>query len=540
MTNHEPLAAGGAIPTSETVGLLRHPLMWILIAYAALGLSLLSVYQFQINPDGIAYLDIAEKYARGDFWGAINAYWSPLLSWLVVPWRWVGVPPQIAVKLVLLGSGGLALCGIWRLLDDAPLVTRVMATAGAMPLTAYHALSVITPDLLVAAVLLWYLAWLVDEWTDGWKLVWGGCLGVLSYVAKAFAFPFFVAHLLCGWRLAFARATPGYERFRSLAITLGTFGVLSSAWIVALYMKYGVWMIGSTGRYNYALAGPRMRFVHSMETSFFPPAEAGDTSAWTDPTRLPIKAWSPFESLEYAQYQVAMTFDRLRVMAFDHALDFSPCALLLLIGLLVGLRLSPLLHGERIKIVVFGLVVYASGYALIYVEARHLLPIAYWLIVASVWLILAIGANWKHVTPRLQAVLVGLVMISFAWRPAQALVQGALGQDAGLQVCQGLYRAAQALKVQLGVGGRIASNQEWHRSLYLTYFLGGRYYGVAPEGASPEAVAEALNTYNVDYYFVWADAPGRFPEVSWGEEITGGQDAWLRIYQARPGSSNIH
>src|SRR5262245_66056250 len=36
-----------------------------------------------INPDGISYLDVASAYARGDFAEAVNAYWSPLYSWLL-------------------------------------------------------------------------------------------------------------------------------------------------------------------------------------------------------------------------------------------------------------------------------------------------------------------------------------------------------------------------------------------------------------------------------------------------------------------------
>jgi len=34
---------------------------------------------------------------------------------------------------------------------------------------------------------------------------------------------------------------------------------------------------------------------------------------------------------------------------------------------------------------------------------------------------------------------------------------------------------------------------------------------------------------------VWSDETGAFPEVCWGEEITGGQDPLLRIYRTRPG-----
>src|SRR2546428_6408666 len=39
--------------------------------------------RFTMNPDGISYLDIGDAYWRGDWHMAINAYWSPLYSWIL-------------------------------------------------------------------------------------------------------------------------------------------------------------------------------------------------------------------------------------------------------------------------------------------------------------------------------------------------------------------------------------------------------------------------------------------------------------------------
>ncbi len=36
-----------------------------------------------MNPDGMSYLDMGDAYLRGDWKMAINAYWSPLYSWIV-------------------------------------------------------------------------------------------------------------------------------------------------------------------------------------------------------------------------------------------------------------------------------------------------------------------------------------------------------------------------------------------------------------------------------------------------------------------------
>ncbi len=44
--------------------------------------------RFTITPDGNSYLDVATAYLRGDYSHALNAYWSPLFSWLIAPCLW--------------------------------------------------------------------------------------------------------------------------------------------------------------------------------------------------------------------------------------------------------------------------------------------------------------------------------------------------------------------------------------------------------------------------------------------------------------------
>src|SRR3954462_24609 len=36
------------------------------------------------NPDTFQYIAIAKKYLHGDWTNAVNGYWSPLISWLLI------------------------------------------------------------------------------------------------------------------------------------------------------------------------------------------------------------------------------------------------------------------------------------------------------------------------------------------------------------------------------------------------------------------------------------------------------------------------
>jgi hypothetical protein len=53
--------------------------------------------QFSLtNIDGISYMRIAEMYANGWLPEAFNAYWSPLISWTMLPFMALGVSTNAA------------------------------------------------------------------------------------------------------------------------------------------------------------------------------------------------------------------------------------------------------------------------------------------------------------------------------------------------------------------------------------------------------------------------------------------------------------
>jgi len=63
---------------------------WLLpLRVTAWGIAILAGFlqvwaqRFITTPDGTCYLDIASAYLRGDWHNAVNAYWSPLFSWLL-------------------------------------------------------------------------------------------------------------------------------------------------------------------------------------------------------------------------------------------------------------------------------------------------------------------------------------------------------------------------------------------------------------------------------------------------------------------------
>jgi hypothetical protein len=74
------VGTGETVPAPSNYKLLRVG-CWVVAL--ALGAAQAWASRFTMNPDGVSYLDIGDAYWRGDWHNAINAYWSPLYSWIL-------------------------------------------------------------------------------------------------------------------------------------------------------------------------------------------------------------------------------------------------------------------------------------------------------------------------------------------------------------------------------------------------------------------------------------------------------------------------
>jgi len=273
---------------------------WPVVALAAYGAIMVPMaFHFSdlINPDGVAYLRIAGYYLSGDVAKAVSGYWSPLYSWLLMPWLAVGVPGLLATKLlgVLLAMAwvvGVALLGR-RFLENAITRTLLIVAAAVSVLTWSME---IRADLLLAVVLTYYFYFVSDPavTTRPARGFACGLLGGLAYLAKAFAFPFFITHFLGTVGLR-AWAQPGlHSRKRYVAVALaGMLGflVLAAPWVGVLFMKYGRLTISTAvGPGN--MPGSVSRGARSLEAAPFPPeltlspVEPGRLTAWEAPDEL--------------------------------------------------------------------------------------------------------------------------------------------------------------------------------------------------------------------------------------------------------------
>ena len=94
------------MPVSWRASLVAAFLVQIVLAVKSVWM-----YRELLNPDGLAYIRIAEYYLSGQTALMISGFWGPLLSWLIVPWLLVFDDPLLAAHAAMAVSSVVFLFG---------------------------------------------------------------------------------------------------------------------------------------------------------------------------------------------------------------------------------------------------------------------------------------------------------------------------------------------------------------------------------------------------------------------------------------------
>ena len=216
----------------------------------------------QIDIDGMAYLGIARHLRHGQFHAAINAFRSPLISWLIALASFASAEGSEAYvhigKLINIGSFLLSLALLYVLIEKL-WHSRLVASVAILMFSlgrglAASAVSMVTPDFLFAAITLIYFIVLLrclredrleDDRLKDWFFL--GAIHALAYLAKAFALPWLATCTVVA--LAFS-GKPWKARISRLALAALIPLMIASGWAAVLHSKYGVFTTGTQFKVN--------------------------------------------------------------------------------------------------------------------------------------------------------------------------------------------------------------------------------------------------------------------------------------------------
>jgi len=503
----------------------------IIAIYLLAGFFAVKLSFQDMNPDGISYLSIARKYLAGDVADAVNGYWSPLISWLLVPLLRLGIDPYVAARIALVVSGLGAVSGCWWIGKNLRLSqpARIAVCACVAALALGFATADVTPDLLLASVLLLYIAHMTrpDYANSMRNAIVAGLMGTLAYLAKAYGLWFFLAHfILQHAMLAVRRVVAPGRALRLTAAGVASLAVSSAVWVSALSLKYGHFTTGSAASYNHALFGPGSSGHPHHVNGLIAPPDPRAVSGWDDPTYYQLPTWNPLQNRENLSYQVRLAFRNTRALIRELN-QYSRAWPLILIAAVILYAM----RGERERGVstpiLMAIILYPAGYVPIELLGRFLIPMVFLLLVVGAQLVEALPPR-----PRGSRLAVLFVLCaSFFPLPIRVL---SASRD---RVREEYERNARIDFIPAGT--RVASDVGWSDMLQIAFMHQLSYYGELRPGASPEEARSDIRRHEIAYFFVFRPREEPAMDADW-EEISSGRTSGVRIYRLsaqRPASA---
>ncbi|MBI3413993.1 MAG: hypothetical protein HY043_01530, partial [Verrucomicrobia bacterium] len=259
----------------------------------------------------MAYLQVAQHYANGSFDLAVNSWWSPMYSWLLVPFIWLKLPVTFAVRLVDVASGLGFAFGVRALASRFTdqrgrfLAFALGLLAGLILLPFY-----LTPGVLLTCLVTWYLvlaAKLFDS--DSPRLAFKiGLFGGVTYLTKAYSLPFVAAHLFLTVLIKTIRGgqpaiLPSIKQY---AAGVGGLLLLAWPWIMVISAQDGHWTISSVGSHACAWSAfPDGKWDEKIIRRLQQPRD-GRVSTWENPMEIPFSwpLWSPLDGQREMKRQI--------------------------------------------------------------------------------------------------------------------------------------------------------------------------------------------------------------------------------------------
>ena len=251
-------------------------IVWIVVV--VLGFLQAWASRHMINPDGVSYIDVADKYLQRDWTWAVNGYWSPLYSWLIGAgfailrpssfWEYPVVHlVNFLIYLLCFAAFDFLLSQIIRYqAEKGEPCERSTTDECFLPAWGWQAigyvlflwctlvlitLEVVTPDMLVATCVFFISGLLIRIRLQpaNWILfvLFGIALGI-SYLAKAVMFPMaFIFLLVCLFSIGNVR-----KALPRVVVSGVLFLLVSSPFLIALHNAKGRWTFGDSGPLAYA------------------------------------------------------------------------------------------------------------------------------------------------------------------------------------------------------------------------------------------------------------------------------------------------
>ncbi len=508
----------------------KSQLIIIILTYLVLSSLLGFAYRYEITPDTIVFIRLAQNITQGQFAQSVTRAWPPLITWLMSPFLFFGFSGLTSYRILSVLSGLTIILASWLLTLRFGLSKNVRFIAGmtSAVLIAQWTGQKTGPHLLFTAFVICYLYIATNPqiMNDRKLSFYCGIVGGFAYLTKHYAFPFFLMHyplllIIRGYIDREKKSMSFKKVFISLMVGAAGLLTISSIWIAIMSVKYEKLTISSAGYIVHSIVGPKD--IDRRSPLFYgglhKPKDTSSLHVHEDPSEVKYKTWSPFENKQYFMHQLQLIRENL-IHIFNHFVRQSPYFTYpLVIGIIVlipiAFSLTPLNKEKKFLylwvIVTFG--VYCSG--LIFTFARstkyfYPLMVAY-LCISFHFLEelrnLMRDINGKITTgwtgKLLSYYLLLIFVLAFTLKPGLHFLKSA-GNILKLEQVNAYKEIAEQVNTTEFPWpyAFIRSSQKSHTDLYIAYYLEKQFLG-RPLSTDVEGITEELRAVDAKSLLVF-------------------------------------
>ncbi|HNS12070.1 MAG TPA: hypothetical protein PKM97_05610 [Bacteroidia bacterium] len=537
---------------------------WGLYAIYILGFALILPYTLYYcdNPDSWQYISLAEKISKGYFYLSINAFWSPLITWLIAIPIFLGCNAIISFKIIQLLIGFFAIDAWLKLSRKLVLDNwwRRIVCIAIIPYVLSFSILNLTPDLLFLTLTNYCLNLILKNHgrQELKSHVFLAFIGVLLYLTKAFGFPLFIALILLNMIFTYFKSK-NLLTLKGPLISIVVFICLSSFWIIPLSIKNNHFTISEVAKFNMTrevapLPGNIVR-LPILNGPLLSPPDHFALSAWESPgNAIKLTPIQPFGSdADFSYYLQIVKRNLLSIWYYDFK---NQSGVFFLISLLLYTFFKPkssrIIDWKFIFLVSVILLFYI-GYGLILVHTRYVWFCTWLMILLTVRLWEGILVN-KLFQNRLWKVAVILLIVLAVKRPVKEILFSKDFDVPVLWIGKGithpfetmritylhethLIKTIKKLKLVPGVHGKLASLNSlkpsrdiYSSSCFITHELNSKYFGPLDQNLSVEEMKLQLMKYEIRYFIVWNHDNWRASNEEWVRPVYFNPDLGLTIY----------
>lgn len=214
---------------------------------------------FQDFSDAIHYLWVADKYIAKDWHNAINTYWGPMISWLLVLFKPIIAAPFVRFRVIQLLLGLTSLLLLQSIMKKKKIESKnsLLYTLICLPLIVSFAWFYLTPDLLLVTGLLIALRFfLSDKEVHFWQIIFAALIGAMLFFIKSIGLYFFIL-IVIGKFVSEKKQWNFKSLLHNLSIALFLL-IFCGPWVYLISKKNGSFTMGTGTIHNYKLNSPRI------------------------------------------------------------------------------------------------------------------------------------------------------------------------------------------------------------------------------------------------------------------------------------------